>query len=42
MEFGKLLKSIQKQLKIDREIYKETGCKSELLIRIDNFSGGGK
>lgn len=42
MSFDKLLKSIQLQLKKDREIFKETGCMSELLMRVEGFNRANK
>lgn len=38
MSFEQTLKGIQKQLEIDKKIFKETGCMSELLIRVHGFN----
>ena len=38
MSFEQTLKGIQKQLEIDKKIFRETGCMSELLMRVHNFN----
>lgn len=40
--FEKLLKSIQLQLKNDRETFKKTGAMTELLMRVESFNRGNK
>lgn len=38
MSFEKVLKSVQKQIEIDKKVFKKTGCLSELLMRIESFN----
>lgn len=37
-DFEIVLKTMQKQLEIDKKVYAKTGCKTELMLKMENLA----